>query len=342
MRPVRTAWSFVVSAVALCGCTALLGTFDVSTAGPGGDDGGPDTASDVALTDVSPPDDAGDASDAKPPPPPGTVLLAKSFGGTNQDAVLASAVDAMGNIILAGPFYSPDLDFGCAVHAKLDAVRFRRSEPRQLRRQARLDRRMQVARSDDRHGRRHDHRRCCRAHGQRLHQRTTSSPNPTLGTTVIPTTANVYQGFLARLDAATGKVDYVRRFGGPAGAYGGDVSVSGSGLVVLGGPGEGHVRREHLPAGIDWRADDSLAEHRPPVRHRRRLQLRWRATVGRIIKAFNNDSDVSVYKILGDAKDDILAAGVFNSAGGIDPIGFPGSGGGVQPKNAVGAPRSSS
>jgi hypothetical protein len=340
MRPMRTASSFLVPAFALCGCTALLGTFEVSNGGPGGDDGGPDTSTDGAGADGTSADAADTGADAKPQAPPGTVLLAKTFGGSGQDAVIASAVDLKGNIILAGPFYSPDLDFGCTVHAR--STQPASGAPNRDSFVVKLDSTgackwvvPMVGPGDDQIT-----GVAVGPTGNVFISGTTNTASPTLGSVVVPTLPNnLYQGFLVRLDAATGNVDYVRRFGGGAQAYGGDVSVSGSGLVVLGGSWRKATATESivLPggtsgAGLTIPAPSVALQYGIVAVYNAAGDPQW----GRIIKTTNLDGDVSVFKVVGDAKDDILATGVFFSAGGIDAIGFPGSGGGVMPKNPPG------
>jgi hypothetical protein len=342
MRPNRAAWSLVVSAFAVCGCTALLGTFEVSgEGGPGAGEGGLDGGGDVlGQGDVTSPLDAADAADALPPPPSGTVLLAKSFGGTKEDQVSATAVDPKGDIILAGAFYSPELDFGCAVRAK--SAPSPTGGPNRDSYVVKLDPTGACKWVVPLTGTGDDQISgvAVGSNGDVFIAGSTSSSPALLGATAIPAgtgTANVYQGYFARLDAATGNVAYVRRFGGPGGAFGADVSISGSGQVVVGASWMKSTASEGIffpgaVGGLNIPAPTNAQQYGVVTVYSPAGDPQW----GRIFKAAENGSSVSVFKVVADQKDDILVAGVFNSASGMDPIGFPGTASPVTPRNAIG------
>lgn len=280
--------------------------------------------------------DADPGGDAGPAPASGTLLLAKTFGGAGQDAPGAIAVDASGNILLTGVFYSPDLDFGCAQHAisqqpvgsvnrdafivKLDATGACKWVVALTGAQDELITGVSVA-----------------ANGTVFVAGLTSSSAAAFGNFVFPSNAvNVYKGFFARLNAVTGNVEYVRRWGGASSAgIGSAVSVCASGKVVVGG---GWSKATVSEAIAVPGASSSLALTAPAVVQQfgfiavydQNGEPQW----GRIIKTGGSDGPVSVFQAACDANDDILVAGVFSSAIGLEPIGGTGVSTPVRPELA--------
>jgi hypothetical protein len=158
----------------------------------------------------------------------------------------------------------------------------------------------------------------------------TSSSSPQLGTYVIATTPGVHQGLFARLDATTGNVDYVRRWGGAADAFGGAISITGSGNVVVGGWWSKASATEAITVpgrsgALTIGSPDTLQQYGIVAVYDQAGEPQW----GRVVKT---DGPVSVFQVAGDANDDILLAGSFVSVNGIDEFGYPGGGMPVLPQ----------